>query len=395
MTVTVTAEEHAAHRQKVRHDQTVRRLTSGALLGVIGVNTLAPVWGPALMGGPGPMETAARAALSQRKPASGGSPLAVRLEAAQVARDTQAIFADVDARLRQVDARLSRADAALGAPAGTTRAAVLERLLLAGGMDTASARRLSHDSLRAESIADSLRHVQTVLDQLDVDRSDLVVGLARVADQVSSDEHVEMAFVLGSLAVLPRLGAEVLPPVARVGKALVDGFQRHERAMDRLKHPGTGHAVVDTAGRVVGESIDLVAHGLAFFGPMPFLKLARGADVLLVVADCLAAKTAVAGTAKSLSTYTDLPAELAAFMLGALSSAGLREGSARALAEGDATARHLTATATDLAAALRSGDRDALALAIQRSASTLTDAEKAAITQAIRAGAEALAEAGA
>jgi hypothetical protein len=391
---TVTPEEHAAHRRKVQHDEAVRRVTSGALLGVIGVNTLAPVWGPVLMGGPGPMETAARAAVTHVQPVRGKSPLAVRLEAAQVASETKAIFADVDARLRQVDAGLERADAALGAPSGTTRAAVLERLLLAGGMDAATARRLSHDSLRSESIAETLQHVDAVLERLGVDGGELVVGLARAADQITSDKRVELAFALGSLAVLPKVSAEVLPPVARVGKALVDGFQRHEQAMNRLKYPGTGHAGIDNAGRVVGEAVDLVAHGLAFFGPAPFLKLARGADVMLILADCLAAKTAVAGSTKTLATYTDLPAEFAAFMLGALSTAGVREGSVRALAEGNATAQHLTTTATDLHRALQSGDRDALVVALQRSATTMTATEKTAIAQAIQSGVETLAVAG-
>lgn len=376
------------------HDQLVRRVTSGALLGVIGVNTLAPAWGPLLMGGPGPMETAARITLEHAKPAQGKSPLAVRLDAAKVARDTQAIFADVDARLRQVDARLERADSALGAPAGTTRAALLERILLSGGMEPASAHQLAHDSLRSESISDSLQHVRAALAQLDVDGAELAIGLARVADQISTDKRVELAFVLGSLAVLPKISAEVLPPVARLGKFLVDGYQRHQQAMERLKHPGTGHAAIDNAGRVVGEAVDLAAHGIAFFGPMPFLKLARGADVLLIIADCIAAKTAVAGTTKTLSTYTSLPTELGAFMLGAISTASLREGSLRALAEGNATATHLSTTATDLKTALRSGDRDALIHALERSAATMTDAEKAAVSEAIRAGVESLARLG-
>jgi hypothetical protein len=341
------------------------------------------------------MENAARQALAQTRPAGGKSPLGVRLDAAQAARTTQAIFADVDARLRQVDARLERADAALGAPAGTTRAAVLERLFLTAGMDTASARQLSHDALRSETIATTLQHARQVLEAFDVESADVIVGLARVADQITTDKRVEMAFVLGSLAVLPKVSAEVLSPIARFGKALVDGFQRHERAMDRLKYPGTGHAAIDNAGRVVGEGVDLVAHGLAFFGPMPFLKLARGADVLLILADCLAAKTAVAGSTKTLSTYTALPTEFAAFLLGALSAAGVREGSVQALAEGNATARHLTSTATDLKAALQAGDSNALMLALERSATTMTDAEKLAVTRAIEAGVESLAELGA
>jgi hypothetical protein len=249
--------------------------------------------------------------------------------------------------------------------------------------------------LRSETIAESLRHVEAVLDHLDVDGAEVVVGLARVADQVASDKHVELAFVLGSLAVLPKVSAEVVPPLARVGQALVNGFQRHEEAMNRLKYPGTGHAGIDNAGRVIGESVDLVAHGLAFFGPAPFLKLARGTDIMLVVADCLAAKTAVAGSVKTVSTYTDLPAEFAAFLLGALSTASVREGSAQALAQGNATARHLTTTANDLHSALQAGDRDALAVALHRSATTMTAAERLAVSQAIQAGVEALAAAGA
>ncbi len=379
----------------MRRDELVRRVTSGALLGVIGANTIAPVVGPLLTGGPGPLESAARGAIEQVKPAGAKSPLAVRLDAARVDRETRAIFADVDARLRQVDQKLARADHALGAPDGTTRAAVIERILVSGGLEPAQAQQLAHDSLRSESLALVLGQTKAVLGQLDVGAADLVVGLARVADQVATDRNVELAFVLGSLAVLPRVSAEMLPPAVAAGQFLVDGYQRHQHAMDRLKSPGTGHAAVDAAGRIVGEAVDLVAHGLAFFGPMPFLKLARGTDVMLILADCLAAKTAVAGTTKTLSTYTNLPTEFAAFMLGALSTASIREGSVAALAEGNATAAHLTRTATDLHAALQAGDRTALVNALERSAATMTDTEKAAVAHGIRAGVEALASLGA
>jgi hypothetical protein len=364
-----------------------QRVISGGLVTVIGANTLAPVWAPAVIPQP---ETLARDVVENllqqttttttTTRTTVNHAVAVRAAAlADQSRDARAIFADVDARLQAVDARL-------GAPVGTTRAATLERALVGAGVEPALAQAIAHGSARAEQARRGVQAIEDAVRDGRLDPAVLLLGGASLVDRLSSDVRLEAAFVIG-FALAPHLDASaraVAETAIHVGQGALAAAWRHQAAIEQLKHPGTGHAVVDAAGAVAGTVADVVASGLAFFGPGPALGLLRGGEPVLVLAQFLATKTAIAGTEKTLATYTSVPEDAAALVAGFLAGAAAHVTVDNAEAEAHATVDHVRSSAHHLADALQTGDLRAVHGALHEAVATATPAEKALWAHVLR-----------
>jgi len=365
----------------------VQRIVSGGLVTVIGANTLAPVWAPALIPQP---ETVARDVvenLLQRSASTTSTTStttttthnAVSLRAAQLAgelstqsRDARAIFADVDARLGAVDG-------ALGVSDGTTRAAAVERALRTAGVDPVLAGAVAHGTARAAQASRGVQAIEEAVRSGRLDPAVLLLGGASLLDRLSSDVRLETAFVIG-FALAPHLSTSarvVAETAVHAGQGVMQAAHRHRTAIEHLKHPGTGNAIIDGAGFVAGSAADVVASGLAFFGPGPVLGLMRGGEPALVLAQWLAAKTAIAGTEKTLATYTSVPEDAAALMAGFLAGAASHASVDDAKAEALATVAHVRTSAHALHDAVEAGDLRAVHGALHDAVSTATPAEQA------------------
>jgi len=370
-----------------------QRVISGGLVTVIGANTLAPVWAPALIPQPdGIARDVVENLLQRATTTTTQTNHAVAVRAAALAdqtRDARGIFADVDARLQAVDARV-------GATTGTTRAAVLERALLTAGVEPDLAAAVAHGSARAEQARRGLHAIEDAVRDGRLDPAVLLLGGASLVDRLSSDVRLEAAFVIG-FALAPHLSASaraVAETAIHVGQGALAAAQRHQAAIEQLKHPGTGHAVVDAAGAVAGTVADVVASGLAFFGPGPALGLLRGGEPVLVLAQFLATKTAIAGTEKTLATYTSVPEDAAALVAGFLAGAAAHVSADSAEAEARATVDHVRTSAGHLADALASGDLRAVHAALHDAVATATPAEKALWAHVLQSVVERTATAG-
>jgi hypothetical protein len=343
---------------------------------VIGVNTLAPVWAPTVIPQPEALARDVVEHLLQQAdttPTRTNHAVAVRAAALSAqSRDASAIFADVDARLKAVDHRA-------GVPTGTTRAAVLERALITAGVEPDLAAAVAHGSARAEQARRGVQAIETAVHDGRLDPAVLLLGGASLVDRLSSDVRLEAAFVLG-FALAPHLSTSaraVAEAAVHVGQGALAAAHRHQAAIEHLKHPGTGHAAIDAAGAMAGTVADVVATGLAFFGPGPVLGVVRGGEPALVLAQFLATKTAIAGTEKTLATYSSVPEDAAALVAGFVAGAAAHATVDNASAEARATIDHVKTSARHLADALESGDLRAVHQALHDAVGTATPAEKA------------------
>jgi hypothetical protein len=353
-----------------------QRVISGGLVTVIGVNTLAPVWAPTVIPQPEALARDVVEHLLQQAdttPTRTNHAVAVRAAALSAqSRDASAIFADVDARLKAVDHRA-------GVPTGTTRAAVLERALITAGVEPDLAAAVAHGSARAEQARRGVQAIETAVHDGRLDPAVLLLGGASLVDRLSSDVRLEAAFVLG-FALAPHLSTSaraVAEAAVHVGQGALAAAHRHQAAIEHLKHPGTGHAAIDAAGAMAGTVADVVATGLTFFGPGPVLGVVRGGEPALVLAQFLATKTAIAGTEKTLATYSSVPEDAAALVAGFVAGAAAHATVDNASAEARATIDHVKTSARHLADALESGDLRAVHQALHDAVGTATPAEKA------------------
>jgi len=376
MSTTTSARTTAPRPPRSAAMTPAQRVVSGGLVTLIGVNTLAPVWAPAVIPQPeGLARDFVENLLQQAGTATTRSNNVVAVRAAALSaqsRDASAIFADVDARLKAVDHRA-------GIPTGTTRAAVLERALVSAGVEAPLAQAVAHGSARAEHARRGVLAIDAAVRDGRLDPAVLLLGGASLVDRLSSDVRLEAAFVLG-FALAPHLSASaraVAEAAVHVGQGALAAAQRHQAAIEHLKHPGTGHAAIDAAGAMAGTVADVVATGLAFFGPGPALGVLRGGEPALVLAQFLATKTAIAGTEKTLATYSTVPEDAAALVAGFVAGAAAHVSVDDSQAEARATVEHVKTSGRHLADALDSGDLRAVHQALNDAVATATPAEKA------------------
>jgi hypothetical protein len=366
-------------------------VVSGGLLTVIGVNTLAPALAPqCIPQGPTVARDVVEHLLDQAQSSSQSSSVnagnAISVRMAQMAvqsRDARQIFADVDARLQQVDRRSA-------IPLGTAREAALETALVAAGIDADLARAVAHGSQRAEQVTRGVAAIERAVDDGRLDPTALLLGGASLVDRLSNDAGLEAAFVVG-FALAPHLNASarvLADATLHSGEAAIHAFHRHHQAVQHLKHPGTGVAMVDGAGFVAASMVDLVTAGLAFFGPGPVLGLMKGGEPALVLAEFIAAKTAIAGTEKTLAAFTTLPQDASALLAGFLAGCAAHTTTDAAMSEAHATVDHVRSSTHALSAALDAGDLRAVHAALHEALSTATPAERALWGHVLRSAME-------
>lgn len=365
----------------------VQRVVSGGLVTLIATNTLAPLWAPVVIPQPDALARDVVEHLLQRgattRPPQHNA-VAVRAAALSAklspqVRDASAIFADVDARLQGIDH-------AVGAPDGTTRAAVFEQALIGAGVEPALAAAVAHGSARAEQTRRGVDVIHAAVQRGHLDPAVLLLGGASLLDRLSSDTRLEAVFVVG-FALAPHLNStarSMAEAAVHVGEGALAAAQRHQAAIEHLKRPGTGNPVVDGVGFVAGTAVDIVASGLAFFGPGPALGLLRGVEPALVLAQFIAAKTAVAGTQKTLATWTSMPEDAAALAAGFLAGAAAHAGVDGAADEARATVAHVRGSAHALAGAVGSGELRAIHAALHEAVATATPAEQALWAHVLR-----------
>ena len=375
----------------------VQRAISGGLVAVIGVNTLAPVWAPALIPQPEGLakDVVERLMLRAEDTATTTSTnvhnaVSVRAQLlTQKTHDTRAMFQDVDQRLRGADARA-------GLPAGTARAAVVERALVAAGISPELASAVAHGSQRAEHVKVGVAAIKTAVEAGKLDPAVLLLGGASLVDRLTSDVRLEAAFVLG-FALAPHVNAnarKVAEQALHVGEGAIHAAQRHQAAVSQLKHPGTGNQIVDGAGYVAGNLVDIITAGLSFFGPSPALGLLKGGEPALVLAQFVAAKTAMAGTEKTLATYTSVPEDAGALIAGFVAGAAAHATVDDAKTEAHATVAHIRENGRALSAAINSGDLREVHAALHDAVATATPAERALWAHVLQTAIEHTAVAG-
>ena len=371
----------------------VQRVVTGGLLTVIGINTLAPAWAPAVIPQP---NAVARDVVQRllddvkRQPDGVKSATQVRIELfGGRTYDARQVMSEVDARLQQIDQRTAAAS-------GTTRAAALEVALVAAGVDRELAAAVAHGSARTEQVERGVAAMERAVRQGTLDPAVLLLGGAGLLDRLSSDVGLEAAFVLG-FALAPHLDASaraLAETAVSAGQAGISAWHRHHQAVQNLKHPGSTNPVVNAAGLVAGTAVEVLGAGLAFFGPGPVVGLARGGEPVLVLTQFLAAKTAVAGTAKTVAIYTSVPEDAAALVAGFLAGAASHATVDNAKGEAKATLAHVRASGHALKAALDSGDLNAVHAALTDAVATSTPSEKAVWGQVLRTVVEHAAMAG-
>lgn len=376
-----------------------QRVVSGGLLTVIGINTLAPALAPqCIPQGPTVARdvvehlieqataapSSAQSSSAQSSTAHAGNAVTVRMaQMAGQSRDARQIFADVDARLQQVDRRSA-------APLGTAREAALETALVAAGIDVDLARAVAHGSQRAEQVARGVAAIERAVDDGRLDPTALLLGGASLVDRLSNDVGLEAAFVVG-FALAPHLNASarlLAEATLHSGEAAIHAFHRHHQAVQHLKYPRTGVAIVDGAGFVGGSMVELVTTGLAFFGPGPALGLMKGGEPALVLAEFIAAKTAIAGTEKNLAAFTTLPQDASALVAGFLAGCASHATVDAAMSEAHGTVDHVRSSSHALSVALEAGDLRAVHAALHEALSTATPAERALWGHVLRSAME-------
>ena len=375
----------------------VQRAISGGLVAVIGVNTLAPVWAPALIPQPEGLakDVVERLLVRAEDTATTTSTnvhnaVSVRAQLlTQKTHDTRAMFQDVDQRLRGADVRA-------GLPAGTSRAAVVERALVGVGISPELASAVAHGSQRAEHVKVGVAAIETAVAAGQLDPAVLLLGGASLVDRLTSDVRLEAAFVIG-FALAPHVNANartIAEQALHVGEGAIHAAQRHQAAVSQLKHPGTGNAVVDGAGYLAGNVVDIITAGLSFFGPGPALGLLKGGQPALVLAQFVAAKTAMAGTQKTLATYTSVPEDAGALIAGFVAGAAAHATVDSAEAEAHATVAHVRDSGRTLSAAINRGDLREVHAALHDAVATATPAERALWAHVLQTAIEHTAVAG-
>ncbi len=396
--VTTTSPVRAPHRPTL---SPVQRAISGGLVTVIGVNTLAPVWAPALIPQPegvakdvveNLLQQAERTASTTTTTTTANVNNAVSIRAqllSQQTKDTRAMFQDVDQRLRGVDAKA-------GLPAGTSRAAVIERALVGAGISAELASAVAHGSQRAEQVKAGVAAMEAAVEAGRLDPAVLLLGGASLIDRLSSDVRLETAFVIG-FALAPHVNATarvIAEHALQVGTGAVHAAQRHQAAVSHLKHPGTGNAVIDGAGFIAGNVVDVITAGLSFFGPGPVVGLLKGGEPALVLAQFIAAKTAMAGTQKTFATYTSVPEDAGALVAGFIAGAAAHATVDNAEAEAHATVAHVRESGQALSSAINSGDLRAVHAALHEAVASATPAERALWAHVLQTAIEHTAVAG-
>jgi hypothetical protein len=382
-----------------RHKSPLWRTTNYFMLGTIGVNTVIPVIDAILPGDAGPLELQTRQLLTQIDQQRKAHQLPTELrdippfDASPILKD---IPSELSPRLTNVEATLHKADEALGLPRGSLKQLAVEGVAAQAGVSDSAAQALGHSIGAAESAAKAaqvaIEEFQKIEDkEAFVKRTAVEVSI--LADRLASDPNLAKAFLAGYVVVPDVLDA-VFDPMTQTGLALWHAQQRHEAAMETLRHPNTGNEIVDRMGASVAWVIDLVLAGVSAYGPGHLLgvgsRVAGGANLVLAAGEGLLAQTAMLGTQKTLAHYTHIPEEAAAFFAGVLAASAQRQVPAAVESEADATRQHLAVTGHDLKEALEVGEGQQVRQVLKHAAETMTPSERVALTAVVRAIAEHL-----